>query len=138
MGETNINYGMRKVNVTGRVYNGKMYIHDKVELAEYCRQNEGERVMVMVETIGNEPSSAFIGLYRGKVLKDIQQGFYNLGDRRSTEYLDAMLRRSWPMITQNDEGEDKEVEQMNTYELNGFMEFVKQYAAENLGVIVDV
>lgn len=147
---------MRKLSLSGKVNNqGKLGLHGQDELNDFLSKNRGKRVMVTFRAYQPGTSVALRGYYVNKVVPDFQRAFLEHGYHWSLKETEAHLRNISPICwaehfdaeTGKYYSELRELVDIDrgTYEIGDFdnsellihLDFLKQYAAENLGVFID-
>ena len=129
---------MKRVVLTGEISekDRKLRIYNKTEMQQFCSKHPG-KVTITIESIGREPSEAFKGLYRNKIVPDYQTNLYEIGVRKSLEDAEINLRKTYSMIPIKDDGEMKTIDEMNTVELTDYISHIKQLFAEYFQKIVE-
>jgi len=107
----------------------------------FCAANKGKRVVVRFEAA--EPGSSKLqqAYYYNYIVPTILAALYNQGTRKSEKAVDVWLVEQYP----GDKGDyamgiDFEVtegRQMTQFQMSDFLEWLKQYAAENLSVYIE-
>lgn len=115
----------------------------KGELDAFCRLHPNRNAIIRVEILPIEASEKTKGYYYGYVVPTIARGFYELGERLTEEQVDIRLRTECP-ITLEEKFEKggwkkraKDFDSLDSAEVNEFIEWIKEYASENLSIIID-
>lgn len=105
----------------------------------FFKANKGKRVTVRFETAEPGSSAALLAYYYNYVVPTVQTGFYETGERYSEETVDKFLLMYYPGDTEQDDGNGAAIygRQLNQRQMLDFLEWVKQYAAENLFVYIE-
>jgi len=135
---------MSALNLTGRITNdGKLAVYSQNELNHYLKQNSGKRVMIRFEILDERPTQAMLGYYHAKVLPDMKDAFWKLGNRKRLSEVEQFCREVSPICWSDEMDENgkwkyrlKDLSELNAPELYQHLEFIKQYAAENLHVFI--
>ena len=105
------------------------------ELDAFLAENVGKRLTIRIQadTIGT--SEAMRGYYFGYIVPRIQQALYDIGERKSKKDTDSWLRSLCPAC----QAEDGvlSVSQMGKPEMMDLLDWVKQFAAENLYLVLE-
>ena len=105
------------------------------ELDAFLAENIGKRLTIRIQadTIGT--SEAMRGYYFGYIVPRIQQALYDIGERKSKKDTDSWLRSLCPAC----QAEDGvlSVSQMGKPEMMDLLDWVKQFAAENLYLVLE-
>ena len=105
----------------------------------FFKANKGKRVTVRFETAEPGSSAALLAYYYNYVVPTVQAGFYETGERYSEEITDKFLLTYYPGDTDRDDIGVRAIygRQLNQHQMLDFLEWVKQYAAENLNVYIE-
>ena len=108
-------------------------------LNAFFAANKGKRVMVRFETAEPGTSAALLGYYYNYVVPTVRTGLYETGERLTEEQTDSFLLMYYPGDTDRDGigGRATYGRQLNQRQMLEFLEWVKQYAAENLYVYIE-
>ena len=98
--------------------------------------NKGKRVVVRFEA--SEPGSSELQLayYFNYIVPTIQTALWENGDRRTEKQVDLWLRQQCASCY-NDYGGLLEARQISKPDFSDFIEWLKQFAAENLCVYIE-
>lgn len=107
----------------------------------YCAANKGKRVVVRFEAA--EPGSSKLqqAYYYNYIVPTIQQAFLKTGERKSEKAIDKFLIEQYPGDKEEVQiglGVDvTEARNLDRKQMSDFLEWLKQYAAENLSVYIE-
>lgn len=96
---------------------------------EFFSQHKGQRVIATFEAVPKGTTTAMIAYYRAYVLPTVQAALWKLGERKSEKAVDEWLRSQYPMRVEGTE--------MSPDEMADFLDWLKQFAAENLYVYIE-
>jgi len=105
-------------------------------LNQFFAEHKGERVVVKIEAYEQGSSKAQVGYYFNYILPTIQAAFFELGDRKSTKQVHEYLEQEYAKVTA-DWDEEIFVSRLSKAEFSKYLDWVKQFAAENLSVYVE-
>ena len=116
---------------------------DTPDVKEFCRQHEGKAAIVRIELLPTEPSEKSKAYYWKCVVPTIQRELYDRGYDITKAETDEFLRSEMPIC--RDETYEKgklrarikDIEELDTAELNEMIEQVKIWAAQNLEIYVE-
>ena len=105
-------------------------------LNAFFAANKGKRVVVRFEAA--EPGSTELQLayYFNYIVPTIQTALWDNGDRRTEKQVDLWLRQQCASCY-NDYGGLLEARQISKPDFSDFIEWLKQFAAENLYVYIE-
>ena len=105
-------------------------------LNEFFAANRGKRVVVRFEAA--EPGSTELQLayYFNYIVPTIQTALWENGDRKTEKQVDLWLRQQCASCY-NDYGGLLEARQISKPDFSDFIEWLKQFAAENLYVYIE-
>lgn len=122
---------------------GQLKLDNNLELQEFARQHPNKVCIVRVELLPVAPSLKSFHYYWVYICPEVQRALYEKGERKSLEQVDRWIREQCP-ITQDQkwDGEKlrkrvKELDEISTEEFNEMIEWLKEYAAENLDVYIE-
>lgn len=115
------------------------------ELNEFFKQHKGERVIARFFVAPKQSSAALVGYYYNYVVPTIRQGMAELGERKTDEQTELFLREISPIMQVENVDLStcaynttlKEIRRCSNAELVEHIEFLKQFAAENLNVFIE-
>lgn len=100
-------------------------------LNEFFEANKGRRVVVQFEAAMQGSSDAQLAYYRKYVVPTIQKALWDMGNRMGEQNTERWLREQCPFM------DIESVNNLSTYEMSEYLEWLKQYAAENLYVYIE-
>lgn len=129
----NIGLRMTKIVESGIIgMDGKLRLPmDRVN--GFLAANKGRRAIVTFESVLPGSSDALLGYYYGYVVPSIRESFKELGERKNDEQTDEFLVERFP----NNHSGIEQARQFDQSEMLDFLEWLKQYAAENLYVYIE-
>ena len=101
------------------------------EIRNRCALFKGKRIVVTIEVLAGDCTENQKAYYFGYVVPTVQDAMRELGERRNSRQVDLLLRTSYPDWT------GKSIDQFDKREMSDFLQWVQQYAAENLNVYID-
>lgn len=107
----------------------------------FCEAHKGERVVVRFEAAQRGSNELQLAYYYNYILPTIVQALFEQGTRKSEKAADKWLMQEYP--GEKDErqlglGADcTEARQLDKIQMSDFLEWLKQYAAENLFVYIE-
>ena len=100
----------------------------------FFAQNKGKRIVVRFEAVEQGSSAAQQAYYYNYIVPTIQAAFFKQGERKSEKAVDIWLVEQYP-------GDKSETlvyaRDFAQSQMSDFLEWLKQYAAENLEVFID-
>lgn len=146
----------KELNLTGTInQNGKLNMYSQHEFFNWLEQHRGKRVQMTFRVYEPGTSVALRGYYANKVLPDIREAFKEQGSamtlKETEEYCRQLSPVCWHEILNPETGNweywlreiidldrgIKDQEELSNGELVEHLEFLKKWAAENLGVFID-
>lgn len=120
-------------------------------LNAFFAQHKGERVVVKFEAAVSGSSAAQLAYYYNYIIPTVQMALYETGERKTEKQVDLWLRQQCPLIfetfipptkEQAKQGyigctETKGIRDLSVSEMSVFLEWLKQFAAENLYVYIE-
>ena len=105
----------------------------------FFKANRGKRVTVRFETAEPGSSAALLAYYYNYVVPTVTAAFYEIGQRMTDDYSDRYLIQEYPGDIERDDHNGPALygRQLNQRQMLDFLEWVKQYAAENLSVYIE-
>ena len=104
----------------------------------FFAHHKEKRVTIRIEVLEPGTSAALFGYYYNYVVPTITQAFKEAGQRMSDDYTDRFLIQEFPGDFGLQPGAYVNyARQLNQAQMLDFLEWVKQYAAENLFVYID-
>ena len=125
-----------KISESGIITNNGQLRLPMDRLNEFFSANRGKRVVVRFEAA--EPGSTELQLayYFNYIVPTIQTALWENGDRRTEKQVDLWLRQQCASCY-NDYGGLLEARQISKPDFSDFIEWLKQFAAENLYVYIE-
>jgi hypothetical protein len=110
-------------------------------LNAFFAKHKGERVIVRFESAERGSSAAQLAYYYNYIVPTVQQAFKEIGERKSEQATDRFLLSQYPGDKSESEigfGVDVlEARFLSNDQMRDFLEWLKQYAAENLYVYIE-
>ena len=125
-----------KISESGIITNNGQLRLPMDRLNAFFAANKGKRVVVRFEAA--EPGSTELQLayYFNYIVPTIQTALWENGDRRTEKQVDLWLRQQCASCY-NDYGGLLEARQISKPDFSDFIEWLKQFAAENLYVYIE-
>lgn len=125
-----------KISESGIITNNGQLRLPMDRLNAFFAANRGKRVVVRFEAA--EPGSTELQLayYFNYIVPTIQTALWENGDRRTEKQVDLWLRQQCASCY-NDYGGLLEARQISKPDFSDFIEWLKQFAAENLYVYIE-
>ena len=125
-----------KISESGLIgTDGKMRLPME-RLNEFFAAHAGKRIVMTIEAVVPGSSAAQLSYYFRYIVPTIQQALYELGERKTEKQVDLWLRQQCGYCY-NDYGGLLEARQMTQPDFSDFLDWIKQYAAENLYVYIE-
>lgn len=105
-------------------------------LNELFAQHKGKRVIARFEIYSPGTTELQLAYYRNYIVPTCQQALYKLGERKTELQVDLWLREQCG-ICYNDYGQLMDAREMSMEDFSEFLEWLKQFAAENLYVYIE-
>ena len=105
-------------------------------LNAFFAANKGKRVVVRFEAAEPGSSELQLAYYFNYIVPTIQTALWGNGDRRTEKQVDLWLRQQCASCY-NDYGGLLEARQISKPDFSDFIEWLKQFAAENLYVYIE-
>ena len=105
-------------------------------LNAFFAANRGKRVVVRFEAAEPGSSELQLAYYFNYIVPTIQTALWENGDRRTEKQVDLWLRQQCASCY-NDYGGLLEARQISKPDFSDFIEWLKQFAAENLYVYIE-
>lgn len=127
---------MDKISESGIITDNGQLRLPMDRLNAFFAANKGKRVVVRFEAA--EPGSTELQLayYFNYIVPTIQTALWENGDRRTEKQVDCWLRQQCASCY-NDYGGLLEARQISKPDFSDFIEWLKQFAAENLYVYIE-
>lgn len=132
---------MNKISESGIISDdGKLRL-PMFRVNAFCLANKGKRVIVRIEAAAPGSTELQRAYYYNYVVPTISAALYEQGTRKSEMAVDKWLVNEYPGDKEESEiglgVEVTEARQFNKSQMFDFLEWLKQYAAENLYVYVE-
>lgn len=105
-------------------------------LNAFFADHKGERVVVRFEAAAPGSTALQLAYYFNYIVPTIQTALWETGDRRTEKQVDLWLRQQCGSCY-NDFGGLLEARQISKTDFSDFLEWLKQFAAENLYVYIE-
>ena len=127
---------MDKISESGIITdNGKLRL-PMDRLNAFFADNKGKRVVVRFEAAAPGSTELQLAYYFNYIVPTIQTALWETGDRRTEKQVDLWLRQQCASCY-NDYGGLLEAWQISKPDFSDFIEWLKQFAAENLYVYIE-
>lgn len=117
----------------------------------WCAEHKGERVVIRFDAAAPGSSELQLAYYYNYIVPTIQTALYELGERMNEKKVDEWLRQQCPSIfetfipptkEQAKQGyfgctEIKGIRDLSVSEMSDYLDWLKQFAAENLYVYIE-
>jgi len=115
------------------------------EVNEFLKLHKGERVTVRFFVAPKGSSEALKGYYYNYVVPTVRRALYETGERLTEEQTEKFLREQSPVMcvanfdtsTSKYTTHIKEIAEVGNAELIEHIEFIKQFAAEELNTFIE-
>ena len=91
------------------------------------------RAIVKIEALERHSSSAMFGYYFGYILPTLRQAYYEIGERVTERELNTLLWCAFPGF----HNPDQDIREAPISQVADFIEWLKQFAAENLNCYIE-
>ena len=105
-------------------------------LNAFFAANKGQRVIVRFEAAAPGSTAAQLAYYFQYIVPTIQTALWETGDRKTEKQVDLWLRQQCGCCY-NDYGGLLEARQMTQPDFSEFLDWLKQFAAENLYIYIE-
>ena len=129
---------MQKISETGLVgADGKLRLPmDRVN--GFLAGHKGERIIAVFYAAGRDATELQQGYFYNYVLPAVQEAFHKLGDRLSEDVVESFLFGQYPGAFMSADGPRIwSARELNREQMGEFLDWIKQYAAENLDVYIE-
>ena len=127
---------MNKISESGIITeNGQLRL-PMDRLNAFFAANKGKRVVVRFEAAEPGSSELQLAYYYNYIVPTIQTALWQNGDRRTEKQVDLWLRQQCASCY-NDYGGLLDARQISKPDFSDFIEWLKQFAAENLYVYIE-
>lgn len=107
-------------------------------LNAFFAANPGARVVAIFDVAERGSSELQLAYYYNYVVPAIRQSLYEQGNRMTETGVDRWLVNQYPEVYYNNDAMPKVIaRQFDQSEMTDFLEWLKQYAAENLYVYIE-
>lgn len=103
----------------------------------FFKANAGKRVVVRFEAVEPGSSAAQLAYYYNYIVPEIVRALHDQGTRMSEERVDRWLVEQYPGESRYNGGEQHVARQLTQSQMSDFLEWLKQFAAENLYVYIE-
>ena len=126
-----------KISESGMVGNdGKMRL-PMDRLNAFFAEHKGQRIIIQVEAAAPGSTAAQIAYYYNYIIPTIVEALKEQGTRKSESAVDRWLVEQYPGEKEYEGMELQTGGQLTKTMMNDFLEWLKQFAAENLFVYID-
>ena len=123
------------INLLGRINEeGGLLVPNEV-LRDFCRKHPKSRVLLKITALSKDQTAAQRGYYWGYIIPECRKALAEKGTLFTDAQADELLRSQCPICW--NEGELQTVADFDAEDMASFIEWVKQFAAENLSVFID-
>ena len=127
---------MDKISESGIITDNGQLRLPMDRLNAFFAANKGKRVVVRFEAAEPGSSELQLAYYFNYIVPTIQTALWGNGDRRTEKQVDLWLRQQCASCY-NDYGGLLEARQISKTDFSDFIEWLKQFAAENLSVYIE-
>ena len=140
-----------KISESGRINESGQLLMPMDRVNAFFKANKGKRVVVRFEAAEPGTTAAQLAYYYNYIVPTIQKALYETGERMNEKKVDEWLRQQCPSIfetfippteEQAKQGylgctEIKGIRDLSVSEMSEFLDWLKQFAAENLSVYIE-
>ena len=127
---------MDKISESGIITDNGQLRLPMDRLNAFFAANKGKRVVVRFEAAAPGSTELQLAYYFNYIVPTIQTALWETGDRRTEKQVDLWLRQQCASCY-NDYGGLLEARQISKPDFSDFLEWLKQFAAENLSVYIE-
>ncbi len=127
---------MDKISESGIITDNGQLRLPMDRLNAFFAANKGKRVVVRFEAAAPGSTELQLAYYFNYIVPTIQTALWENGDRRTEKQVDLWLRQQCASCY-NDYGGVLEARQISKPDFSDFIEWLKQFAAENLYVYIE-
>ena len=127
---------MDKISESGIITDNGQLRLPMDRLNAFFAANKGKRVVVRFEAAAPGSTELQLAYYFNYIVPTIQTALWENGDRRTETQVDLWLRQQCASCY-NDYGGLLEARQISKPDFSDFIEWLKQFAAENLYVYIE-
>lgn len=134
---------LNKFYITGKTdKKGSFYWSDINTLQEFFNRFKDKKFLVRFEVIHPELSINFQAYYEKHILPQLQEAYWNNGERYNFEELDEIINQTCPILHEYDFNKKriinyKKINELSTVEMRELINELVQHCAENLNYIID-
>lgn len=132
---------MDKISECGRISDTGQLLLPMERLAQEFAKHKGQRVVLKIEFATPGSSMAQLSYYYNYVVPTVVLALYEQGTRKSEKAVDKWLLEQYPGDKEERQigvGVDvEEARHLDRRQMLDFLEWLKQFAAENLSVYID-
>lgn len=125
-----------KISESGRINESGQLLMPMDRVNAFLKANKGKRVVVRFEAAEPGSSELQLAYYFNYIVPTVQSALYELGERKSERQTDIWLRQQCAHCTSG-WGDLMEAREMKRTDFSEFLEWLKQFAAENLSVYIE-
>ena len=103
---------------------------------EFCKANKGKRVVIRLEAAEPGSTEAQLAYYFNYIVPSVQSALIEVGERKTERQVDQWLREQCA-VCWSGWGDLLDARQMSKTDFSAFLEWLKQFAAENLFVYIE-
>ena len=128
---------MSEVRAVGKIDNeGKLRVF-MGEVNQFLSQQKGAKCVLRIELLP-EGNRQMISYYWSYVVPKVRQAMKETGDMMTEKDVDEMLRNLCPMLHTCGQGQKvKQLTDLSRDDLCDYIDWIKQFGAENLSIIID-
>lgn len=126
-----------KISECGTINDNGRLLMPMDRLNAFFSANRGQRVIVRFETAEPGSSKLQLAYYYNYVLPCVVEALREQGTRISEEHADRWLIEQYPGGFSYDGNKQTVARQLTQPQMSEFLEWLKQYAAENLYVYIE-
>lgn len=120
-----------KIQTTGRIDADGRLLLPLTDLRNKCGRYQNKRIVITIEILDGTCTENQKAYYFGYVVPTVQAAMLELGERRSATQTDLFLRTEYPSFN------GKPIDQFDKREMSDFLQWIQQYAAENLNTYIE-
>lgn len=127
---------MSKISETGMVTSAGQLLLPMDRVNAFLSKQKGRRIIAIFEAVEPGSSAAQMAYYFKYILPTIREALYETGERKTEAQTDLWLRGLCPTCW-TAYGELMKIHEMSQTEMSDFIDWLKQFAAENLHVYIE-
>lgn len=142
---------MAKISESGVITNSGILRMPMDRIDQFLSRYPGQRVIMKIEVAEVGSTEAQLAYYFNYIVPTIQTALYELGERMTEKKVDEWLRQQCPSIfetfipptkEQAKQGyfgctETKGIRDLSVSEMSDYLDWLKQFAAENLYIYIE-